>query len=99
MSSPFPPSTHHLDKYTHDFLPRFLEGDPDQLLSTKEVALLLHVSVQWLEIGRCSGYGPPFVRLTPSMVRYKRGAIAKWLRSRAKQGSTVARRPKKRAAR
>jgi hypothetical protein len=83
MLAPFR-QTHHLDRYVEDFLPWVAEGDPDELLDTKAVARLFHVSKQWLEIGRCKGYGPPFIKLGPLMVRYRRGTLVKWLKSRAK---------------
>jgi hypothetical protein len=30
------------------------------------------------------GYGPPWMKLGPTMVRYPRGKLIKWLRGRAK---------------
>ena len=36
----------------------------DQLFCTKSLARLLSVSTQWLEIGRCKGDGPPFLKLS-----------------------------------
>ncbi|MBK7362182.1 MAG: DNA-binding protein [Micavibrio sp.] len=46
------------------------------------MAKLLGVSTQWLEIGRVHGYGPPFIKLTPRMVRYRIGDVKKWLADR-----------------
>jgi hypothetical protein len=45
------------------------DGDPDEMLSTVQVAQLLAVSSQWLEIGRHQGYGPKYIRLSPRRVR------------------------------
>lgn len=57
-------------------------GDDDELLTTVQCANWLKVSVQWLDIGRSEGYGPPFQKLGPNIVRYHRGATRQWLRER-----------------
>jgi predicted DNA-binding transcriptional regulator AlpA len=58
-------------------------GAEDDLLTTIQVAAWLGVSVQFLEIGRSSGgYGPPFTRLAPRAIRYRRGDVLQWLRER-----------------
>jgi hypothetical protein len=54
----------------------------DEFLTTKQVAAWLHMSRQWLEIGRHKGYGPPFCRLSPTRIRYRRDAVISWLRER-----------------
>jgi hypothetical protein len=56
-------------------------GDDDELLTTAETAAWLGVSVQWLDIGRSEGYGPPYQKLGV-MVRYRRGTVRGWLRER-----------------
>ncbi|HUS96770.1 MAG TPA: helix-turn-helix domain-containing protein, partial [Hyphomicrobiaceae bacterium] len=53
-----------------------------ELLSTPQLAEWLGVSTQWLEIGRSRGYGPPFIRMSPKRVRYRRGDVLDWLRER-----------------
>ncbi len=58
------------------------QENEDQLVCTKRMAKLLGVSTQWLEIGRVHGYGPPFIKLTPRMVRYRIGDVKKWLADR-----------------
>jgi hypothetical protein len=50
-------------------------GDDDALLTPKQLAQWLGVSDQWVAIGRCRGYGPPFVKVAPMTVRYHRGAV------------------------
>jgi hypothetical protein len=77
------PRNHHLDRFALDLAYGVAVGDPDELLTTKLVAGLIHVSVQWMEIARCAGYGPPYVRLSPRVVRYRRKDLVDWLRSRA----------------
>jgi hypothetical protein len=52
-------------------------------LDTKAEADWLGVSTQWLEIGRCRGYGPPFERLSPRVIRYQRGKTRRWLDERS----------------
>jgi hypothetical protein len=76
------PTTHHLDRHAESIAAN-VTGDDDDLLTTAQVAKLLHVSTQWLEIGRSRGYGPPFTRLPPRVIRYRRDVLREWLRSRA----------------
>jgi hypothetical protein len=54
------------------------------LLSTRELARLLGVSVPYLEKGRACGYGPAYIRLAGSggvgrTVRYRRADVERWL--------------------
>jgi hypothetical protein len=89
--APFP-RTHHLDKYAADFIPRLAERDPNELLTTEAVSRLLHVSIQWLEIGRIRDYGPPWVKVGPRMVRYPNGKLVKWLVARSMRPAVAPRR-------
>lgn len=73
---------HQLDRHATT-LSVNAEGDDDELLTTPQIALLLQVSIQWLEIGRCKGYGPPYVRLGTHLIRYRRGTLREWLLGRA----------------
>jgi hypothetical protein len=54
----------------------------DLLLTTPETAERLKVSTQWLEIGRHKGYGPPFVRMAPGVIRYRLGTLKEYLKER-----------------
>jgi predicted DNA-binding transcriptional regulator AlpA len=72
---------HHLDKRAADLIAASA-GNPDDLLTTREVAKWLGVSVQWLEIGRCKGQGPPWVRIGKRVVRYPRAEVLRWLQGR-----------------
>jgi hypothetical protein len=74
------PKHHHIDKRAADIAA--VPGDDDELLSTSQMAVWLGVSTQWLEIGRHKGYGPPFERLGPKLIRYRRGKTRKWLDAR-----------------
>jgi hypothetical protein len=82
--SPPPARRHYLDRRADQIAAALAEGDPDQLLSTRETARLLGVSVQFLEIGRNPkyNYGPPYVKLSTRHVRYSRGAIIEWVAAR-----------------
>jgi predicted DNA-binding transcriptional regulator AlpA len=57
-------------------------GSDDDLLSTLQMATWLGVSHQWLEIRRHRGDGPPFERLGPRCVRYRRDKVKAWLDER-----------------
>jgi predicted DNA-binding transcriptional regulator AlpA len=73
---------HHLDRRAENLIAA-CDGPDDELLNTRAVASWLGVSPQWLEIGRSSGqYGPPFQRLAPQIVRYRRSAVKAWLKRR-----------------
>jgi hypothetical protein len=58
--------------------------EPDELLTTAQVAAWLGVSVQFLEAGRAKGYGPDWMRLGPRATRYTRAAVRRFLHTRAK---------------
>jgi hypothetical protein len=58
------------------------DADADHLMTTLQVANWLGVSTQWLEIMRMQAGGPPFLRLSPQMIRYRRDDVVKWLKER-----------------
>lgn len=72
----------HLDRRAADVAEVIAVGEADQLLSTSELAELTGTSTQFWEIARSQGSGPPFVRLSPRRVRYRRSDIVAWLRER-----------------
>jgi predicted DNA-binding transcriptional regulator AlpA len=74
------PVRHHLDRRAADIAS--VAGDDDELLTTNQMATWLGVSTQWVEIGRHKGYGPPFERLGPKLIRYRRGKTRAWLDAR-----------------
>jgi hypothetical protein len=57
-------------------------ADDDALVDTPKAAELLGVSHQWLELGRCAGYGPPYVKLTKRLVKYRRSDLREYARKR-----------------
>jgi predicted DNA-binding transcriptional regulator AlpA len=50
------------------------------LLTAKEAAKSLKVSVSWLAKARMRGDGPPWIRIGKS-IRYSEAALLQWLRS------------------
>lgn len=72
----------HLDKRAEMLIACAPEGSDDELLTTKQVASWFGTSPQWLELGRIKGYGPPYLKIAPGMIRYKRGTTKEWLRER-----------------
>jgi hypothetical protein len=76
------PTKFHIDRRASAILATTAGADDDELLSTAQTALWLGCSPQWLEIGRSKGYGPPFDRISPRMVRYRRNLVRAWLDQR-----------------
>jgi hypothetical protein len=85
---PKPPQSHHLDRRAHELAERLAATDEELLYSTAELAEILHVSSQFLEIGRHRGFGPPFIRLSPRRIRYRSSDLIRWLEER-KHASTA----------
>lgn len=77
------PTRHHLDKRAA--LLAGVKGDDDELLTTPETAQWLGVTVQWLELGRMKNFGPKFLKLSNRVIRYRRGHVRAWLKTRARQ--------------
>ena len=51
-----------------------------EYLSTRQAAAYLNLSRQYLEIGRCRGYGPPLIRVNGGRaVRYYRPTVDQWM--------------------
>jgi predicted DNA-binding transcriptional regulator AlpA len=74
-----PPRRFHFDKR----IPSIVDapGGKDDLLTAAELAAWFGMSVEWVDIGRSEGYGPPFVKLG-RLVRYHRGKVREWLLAR-----------------
>jgi hypothetical protein len=82
------PTKFHIDKRADRVLDLIHhDADPNQLLTTKEESRLLNASTQWLEGGRLRGYGPPFLKLSDKMVRYRLGDTVEWLKTRTRQST------------
>jgi predicted DNA-binding transcriptional regulator AlpA len=81
-----PPRKFHLDKRIDSIVDA--PGGDDDLLTAAEVAAWLGVSVQWVDIGRSEGYGPPFQKLGDRLVRYHRGKVRAWLLARTRYSTS-----------
>ena len=53
------------------------------LLTEREVAVLLNVSVKVLQKWRAQGIGPPWTRVGPTAIRYWPEKLDQWLSARA----------------
>jgi predicted DNA-binding transcriptional regulator AlpA len=82
------PIKHHLDRRAGELVENGA-GNPHELLTTTATAEWLGVSSQWLEIGRSKAYGPPFVRLSPRRVRYRRADVLAWLQERTHRSTAA----------
>jgi predicted DNA-binding transcriptional regulator AlpA len=82
MRTSTPPKTHLIDKRTQQILDAAEGGDDEDLLTVAALAAWLGVSTEWLEIGRSKGYGPPFIRVGPNSIRYRRDDVRAWLAER-----------------
>lgn len=78
------PSRYHLDSRAGDLLEKGLDGDRDDLLNTTALAEWFGVSEAWVCVARSRGGGPPFIRLAPRHVRYKRSDVLRWLAERTR---------------
>jgi hypothetical protein len=76
-----------IDKTAEVVVARAPDGDDDALLDTASTAVWLGVSTQWLELARCKGYGPRYVKVTARLVRYRKGDLLGYLRSRTSGAS------------
>jgi hypothetical protein len=87
------PNRHHIDRKADKLRNDIASFADDVLVNTRELATLLDVSTQFLEIGRHRGYGPPFVKT--GGVRYRMRDVRTWLderthRSTAEYGKVAA---------
>ena len=76
------PQRLHLDRRAHAIAERIAHLPDDTTLTTVQVADWLGVSAEWLQIGRHKGYGPPFAKLGPNLIRYRVSEIRRWLDER-----------------
>jgi hypothetical protein len=79
--APRAPKTHHLDRRAANIAAANF-GRDDELMTTEQIAEWFGVSIQWLEIGRLRGYGPPYERIAPRVIRYRRSKVKQWLDGR-----------------
>ena len=53
----------------------------ERLLTPREAANFLRLSLSWLAKARMRGDGPPYVKLGRA-IRYSEGALVQWMKSR-----------------
>jgi hypothetical protein len=74
-------------------------GGAPVLLTPKEAARVLRVSLSWLAKARMRGDGPPFLQIGRS-IRYSEAALVQWMKARQRLStneqcwSTIDRAPK-----
>jgi predicted DNA-binding transcriptional regulator AlpA len=59
-----------------------------RLLSRDEIQAEYGISRRWLELAAISGEGPPFIKVSSRMVRYRRNQLEKWLNDREFDNTT-----------
>jgi hypothetical protein len=62
--------------------------NPQQLLSRDEIEYEYGLTRRWLELAALTGNGPPFVKISNRMVRYRRGVFEKWVDDRTRLSTT-----------
>lgn len=58
----------------------------ERLLTPRETADRLRVSLSWLAKARMQGDGPPFVKLGRS-IRYPEGTLVQWMRAHLRRST------------
>ena len=82
MPPDYVPQTHpQIDRRAAD-IAATIDPNDHNLLTTREVAALLGCSDRWVIIGRHKKWGPPFVKMSPRQVRYRRADLLAWLQER-----------------
>lgn len=67
---------------------RAASGDPDQLFDEMQAGRLLRVSRRTLQGWRLKGGGPPFVRLGPRCIRYRRADLEEFIAQRLRRSTS-----------
>jgi predicted DNA-binding transcriptional regulator AlpA len=58
------------------------------LLTAKEAARLLKVSLSWLAKARMRGDGPPYIQISPRSIRYAETALIQWMKGRQRMSTS-----------
>lgn len=72
------------------------DGPSTRLLTRTEVAEVYGLSKRWLEVAATKGQGPPMVRISARMVRYRACDIEAWIEARVTSGAPEDASPAKR---
>ncbi len=62
--------------------PDIIVDSEEDLITTNQLAAILKVHPQTVHRMRQTGEGPPFERLGPRIIRYKRKKVAQWREQR-----------------
>ena len=92
-----PPKNLQVDKHA-TLLVEEGKGNEDDLITSKELASWLRVSISWVEQSRKHGYGPPVIYISKNAIRYRRDHVLAWLAERAKKAEDRLYEKKKRRA-
>lgn len=60
----------------------------EEYLDPRAAAAHCGLSRRWMELARHIGNGPPFVRVTPRMIRYRRSDLDQWMRERTHRSTS-----------
>jgi predicted DNA-binding transcriptional regulator AlpA len=58
------------------------------LLTAKETAVRLKVSLSWLAKARMRGDGPPYIQISPRSIRYAEAALLQWMKGRQRMSTS-----------
>jgi hypothetical protein len=58
---------------------------PDDLLAPADVFAQYNIAIGTLAYWRSAGSGPPYIRLAPRVIRYRRGVLEAWIAAREVQ--------------
>jgi predicted DNA-binding transcriptional regulator AlpA len=64
-------------------------GGIERLLTPKEAAHLLRVSLSWLAKARMRGDGPPYIKVGRA-IRYSEAALIQWMKSNQRTSTSQA---------
>ena len=58
------------------------------LLTAKETAVRLKVSLSWLAKARMRGDGPPYIQISPRSIRYAEATLLQWMKGRQRMSTS-----------
>ncbi len=88
MSDSDPPTNTGLPARIVSLLERLTRSALDPLLTTEETADYVGATPRTLEAWRLRGGGPPFVKVSKRMVRYRLSDVTKWIEQRVRTSTS-----------
>jgi len=64
--------------------PKHVYTEFPPILSTNQVAAMCSLNPMWFFLARKNGGGPPYMQVSPRVVRYDRDVVLAWWRSHTK---------------